>query len=275
VVWKILKEYPDPAILALGGILGLIVFSYLYRAATQTKGEAINQSAMLKCIACGVVVFALGYAIFLTNDQVIFSPTGIGNRTAIAAAAGIALSWVGGLGWISRFLPVRYWQQRMFCALIALLCVSGFLINNTIATFWIDAYRQERMILTDILQQFPSLPPGSTLILDGICPYDGPAIVFESHWDLAGALMTSYRDYTIQADVVTPNLQVEEDAVSTSLYSVKYRYPYRKLFIYHFGRKRAYSIQDADAARRYFRTFSQDNSNGCPDGYAGHGVSIF
>ena len=151
----------------------------------------------------------------------------------------------------------------------------GFLINNTIATFWTVAYRQERVILTDILRQFPSLPTGSTLILDGICPYIGPAIVFESSWDLAGALIPSYRDHTIRADVVTPNLQVEEDGVSTALYGVKYRYRYENLFIYHFGQKRAYSIPDAEAARRYFETFSPDKSNGCPQGYAGHGVSVF
>src|SRR5688572_26422553 len=163
VVWKILREYPDPAILVLGGFLGLIIFSYLYRTiASQGRTEAISQSGMMKWIVGGVAVFALGYAIFLTNYNVIFTPTGIGNRTAIAAAVGIALSWVGGLGWLSTFLSARYWRQRVFCALITLLGVSGFLINNTIATFWMVAYRQERMILADIFQRFPSLPVGST-----------------------------------------------------------------------------------------------------------------
>jgi hypothetical protein len=276
VVWKILRDYPDPAVFTLAGLLGLIIFSYLYRPMVhEASGDIINRSTMMKCIATGVVVFALGYAIFLTNYNVIFTPTGIGNRTAIAASVGIALTFVGGMGWLSTFLSARYWRPRVLCALITLLCVSGFLINNTIATFWMVAYRQEQAILTDILQRFPSLPTGSTFILDGICPYIGPAIVFESSWDLRGALMMSYRDQTIRADVVTPDLKVEEDGLSTSLYNVKYHYNYGKLLIYHFGQKKAYLMPHAEAARHYFQTVSPDHGSNCPQAYAGHGVSIF
>ena len=275
IVWRILRDYPDAAVFAMGGVLGLITFGYLYHVASKSESKLLGQTSMLSFIALGLVVFVLGYAIFLTNYNVLFTPTGIANRTAIAAAVGVALSLVGGLGWVSTLLPSGQSRKGFFCALVALLCVSGFLINNTLASFWATAYRQEKEILADIYQQFPTLPKGGTLILDGVCPYVGPAIVFESCWDLAGALVMHYRDYTLRADVVTPNLEVREDGLYTSLYGAKYRYPYDKLFVYHFGQKVARQLTDAETARRYFQQYNPDLSSGCARGHEGHGVPVF
>lgn len=277
VVWRILRDYPDWAVFAVGGVLGLIIFGYLCRVASESKAELPGRTGMLGFIVGGFVVFGLGYAIFLITRNAQNSPTGISNRVAIAAAVGVAFSLVGGLGWVSMLLPSGSLRRRFFCMLVALLCTSGFLINNTVAVFWIDAYRQEKEILADIRQRFPTLPHESTLILDGICPYVGPAIVFESNWDLAGALMMIYRDYTLRADVVTPNLEIKEDGLSTLLYgSIESHYPYgEKLFVYHFGRKMTYQLPDAQAARLYFQTYNPDHGSDCPQGKEGHGVPVF
>jgi hypothetical protein len=51
----------------------------------------------------------------------------------------------------------------------------------------------------------------------GICPYVGPAIVFESYWDLAGALQVLCRDPTLEADV-TGRMTLASEGVATSLY---------------------------------------------------------
>ncbi|MDH4135567.1 MAG: hypothetical protein OEW09_02465, partial [Anaerolineae bacterium] len=182
-----------------------------------------------------------------------------------------------GIGWVSTFLPSGQLRRCFFCMVVALLCTSGFLVINTIASFWIAAYRQEQEVLADIRQQFPTLPAGSTLILDGVCPYVGPAIVFERNWDLTGALLMVYRDDSLRADVVTPSLEVTEDGLTKSLYcgAIVNHHPYKKLFVYHVGRKMTYPLPDAEAARLYFRTFNPDHSNGCPPGREGHGVPIF
>jgi hypothetical protein len=277
VVWKIFRDYPDWKVFAVGGLLGLIIFGYLYRVASQSKAELPSQTRMLSFIVWGLVVFGLGYAIFLTNQNADNTATGIDNRVAIAAAVGVALSLVGGIGYVSTLLPSDRLPRRFFCTLVALLCTSGFLVINTIASFWIAAYRQEQEVLADIRQQFPTLPAGSTLILDGICPYVGPAIVFESSWDLNGALLMIYRDNTLRANVVTPNLEVTEDDLTTSLYygAIVNHYPYERLFVYHVGRKMTYQLPDAEAARRYFQAYNPDYSNGCPPGLEGHGVPIF
>jgi len=276
VVWRILHDYPDWIVFAVGGALGLLIFGYLDRAASQSKAELPSQTRMLGFIVWGLVVFGLGYAIFLITKNAQNSATGISNRVAVAAAVGVALSLVGGIGWVSTLLPSDQMRRRFFCTFVALLCTSGFLVINTIASFWIAAYRQEQEVLANIRQQFPTLPAGSTLILDGICPYVGPAVVFESSWDLNGALLMIYRDDTLRANVVTPNLEVTEDDLTTSLYygAIVNHYPYEKLFVYHVGRKMICQLPDAEAARRYFQAYNPDYSNGCPPGLEGHGVPI-
>lgn len=276
-IGKIIYFYPDAITFTIGVILSLVIFGYLYHITTRSRAEFPSRAEMLKLSVWGLAVFGLGYAIFPISGNIIFTPTGIANRAAIAAASGVAISMVGASGWVSELLLPERWYKLVFCTLIAGTATSGFIINNTLASFWITAYRQEQVILADIHQHFPTMESGSTLILDGICPYIGPAVVFESSWDLRGALRLIYRDATIQADVVTPHLKVEEDGLSTLLYgSIYSHYPYNgKLFVYHFGQKTTHWLTDAQTARRYFAEFNPDHNNGCPRGNAGHGVPIF
>jgi hypothetical protein len=277
VVATIVRDYPDWATFVVGGALGIFIFAYLYFVARQSKVELLSQTSMVGFIVLGLVVFGLGYTIFLITRNAQSSPTGISNRVAIAAAVGVAFSLVGAVGWVSAFLPSARLRRQFFSMAVAMLCTSGFLIINTVASFWVDAYRKEQAILVEIRQRFPTLPSGSTLILDGICPYVGPAIVFESNWDLAGALMMLYDDLTLRADIVTPNLKVKEDGLSTLLYgSLHSHYPYdEKLFVYHIVRKATHRLTDAKAARRYFESFNPSHDNDCPTGREGHGVPIF
>ena len=47
-----------------------------------------------------------------------------------------------------------------------------------------DGATAEQRVLASTQQRFPAMPPNSTLLLDGVCPYAGPAVVFEANWDL-------------------------------------------------------------------------------------------
>jgi hypothetical protein len=278
VTLKLLHDYPNWAVLALAGLLGLVIFGYLYLATNQSKDELTERFKFIRLIGWGLFLFFMGYAIFLTNTNALITPTGINNRIALASAVGVAISLVGGIGYASTFLPSNQLRRRGFCILIALLCTSGFIINNTLASFWVDSYRQQQAIIADIRQRFPTLPSESTLILDGICPYAGPAVVFESSWDLAGALMIFYRDRSLHADIVTPNMKIEEDGLASIMYGgANYtHHPYsNKLFVYHIGRKTTHYLTDVQAARRYFQTFNPDFDNDCPPGREGFGVQLF
>lgn len=275
ILWRILHDYASWTVLTVGGLLGLVIWGYLYRVVLRLKTERLTQASMLKLIGLGLVFFGLGYAIFLTNRSVIITSTGLGNRVAIAAAIGVALSLVGGIGWVSYFLPSERSRKTCFCTLIALLCISGFLINNTLADFWITAYHKQQEILADLPQELPTIPPGSTVFLDGICPYIGPAPVFEGSLGWTPALQLLYRDRTLKGDVVKSRMKVKENGVSTRFYGVESLYPYEKLFVYNFSRKITYQLTDAKAARLYFQIFNPDRNSGCPPIYEGYGTSVF
>jgi len=68
----------------------------------------------------------------------------------------------------------------------------------------------------------PRPRPGTTLILYGSCPCLGPAIVFESPWDFAGARKVLYRDPTLASDVLDDTrggrFGITEEGLWTRLY---------------------------------------------------------
>lgn len=274
----VVQHYFDGPTLGLGLALGLLVFFYLNRAARQEGSDLSDRRRMIVVGALGLVVFGLGYAIFLTNYNAFATATGIANRVAMAGSVGVALCFVAAGGLVSTLLPSPDGRRRGFAALVALLAASGFILTTTIASFWAEAYEQEQRVLAAIYDHFPTLPPGSTVLLDGICPYVGPAVVFESNWDLEGALLMHYRDYELQADVIARTTKVEEDALSTSIYegSIYTRYPYGEhVYVYDYRRDTSATLLDAETARTYFEVHNPDFNAACPEGRAGYGVPIF
>lgn len=276
VAGKVLRHHADPVMLVIGALLGAAVLAYLYRAAAQAEDGADNAGVWLKVLAISPVVYFLGYAVFATTSQFIFHKTGIANRIAIAAAVGVAMTFAGGAGLASAVLPSAWLRRSVFPTAIALLCWCGFLIINANAKFWITAYAEQRRVLADIRANITSLPGGSTLILDGICPYIGSGIVFDSNWDLAGALQITYRDPTLRADVVTSRLRVGEDGLTTSMYAIPRHYPYGDdLLLYDLRRKAMHRLVDVEATRRYFAAYNLDHRSGCSEGEEGKGAAPF
>lgn len=269
IIWWIMRHDPNWLILASGGALGLIVFAYLHYVTRRPEDVWPGKTTWLKYVALGLVVFGLGFAIFLFNADVWFTSAGQGNRVAIAAALGVAMSFVGGIGWVTSLLPVARYRRHLFSLLVAFLALSGFLINNTLATFWISAYQQQQAILKDIHEHLPLLPAGSTLILDGTCPEVGPAPVFQSAKDLAGALVISYGDPSLYAIAVTPDLTIGETGIiMRSLSGKDYgTYPYtERLLLYNYEQKLIYRLVDAGAAHSYFELLRPEHP--CPPGFA-------
>jgi hypothetical protein len=275
-IGRALRYYSIPSILAVSTLIGLFVFVYLYRSNRSQDDSFSREESYFRLMAVGLVVFLLGYAVFLTNAQVGFTTTGVMNRTAIAAALGVAISFVSLIGWISWTLPSIRSRRFALSLLISLLCAGGFLINNTIAVFWIAASRQQQEIIAAVREEFSLLPSDTTLILDGLCPYRGPGIVFECYWDVSGMLKTYYHDTSLRGDIVKRNMTIDEDGLRTSIYGEKRFYPYSdKLLLFHIGRSETYHLIDADSARGYFQVIDPDYTNICPEGDEGYGTSIF
>jgi hypothetical protein len=264
VAWSVRHLPSSGAVLA--GLLAVFVFSYLSRS------DALPESRRLwmMLILAGCVVFGLGVAIFLTTARVLFWSAGIANRVWIAAALGVALVFVGASGWVSSRLPIGP-GRWIFSGLITSLCVSGFIVNTAFSTYWIAAWPRQLEVLGHIRHALPEPPPRGTLILHGVCPYVGPAIVFESSWDLAGALRVLYRDGRLRADVTTGRFSIHDDGVRTTIYRDSQFYPYGpNLLLFDDRRGTVIELTDANVARAHL----SENVR-CPEGIAGRGTLMF
>lgn len=271
---KILSQYHNPMMFVITGILYVVIFWYLYSLVSKPWSDVPNASWMRNFFFVGIIIFFGGYTIFLSNNKVGFSPTGLDNRVAIAAAIGIAFSIIGAFGWILRILPEKVFKVT-FCMLVAVLSAGGFLSLNYIASFWSTAYQKQQAVLSAVSHKMPSMPKTTTVLLDGVCPYIGPGVVFESQWDLKGALQARYGDPDLNADIVTPRLKVTHTDIQTQIYTFKANYPFKNIIIYNYKNNKIYPIHSIQDASVYFQKFNQDYNNNCPPASAGNGVSIF
>src|SRR5829696_8803897 len=205
VRWAV--ETVDGTTLGLGVALAVAIGAYVAALSRRDTARTWPLRQWVRLIAAGVVVFALGYGIFLTNGRILFSSTSSSNRVSIAAAAGVAMIWVGLAGAVSVAVGPK-WRAWIFAPAVAVLCLSGYLVVQGLAAGWAEAWQREQTALAAIRERLPVLEPGTVIVLDGACPYVGPAVVFESNWDLAGALETHYGDPTVRADVASANLTV-------------------------------------------------------------------
>jgi hypothetical protein len=220
-------------------------------------------------------LFGLGYGMFLTTARISFSSTGLANRVAIAGALGVAMSLTAFAGWFSTLPSKASVRRRSFAFLIAVLCVSGCLINNSLARYWVAAWPQQLAVRDEIRSALPTLPAHTTVILHGVCPYMGPAVIYESDWDLAGILQVTYGDRTLKADVTSNRLVVEPYGVVTRIYGRSNVHPFEgRLVLYDHGRGNAVALVDEQAAVRFFGTRRPGLPDGCAKGTPGKGVNV-
>ena len=126
-------------------------------------------------------------------------------------------------------------------------------------------------MLEDIRRAAPELRPGTTVILDGVCPYLGPAIVFESPWDLAGALQVAYRDPTLRGDVTTGTFSIDDESLTMRIYKMSVAHPYGPdLLLFNHQQRTIVQLTDVRTARAQLL-----KPTACPSGAAGQGTVAF
>ncbi len=274
-VWRVLTEYADTLAIIIALVLGVVIFIYLFTSLKKENLTLPRPTTWFLLIGFGLVVFGMGYAIALVTFDIGFSAAGINNRTAIAAAVGVAMSLVGVIGWLSSLLPAEALRRGAFCVFTTLLCVSGFLIIDAIAEFWIRADQHQQVVIRDLRSE--EIPEESVVLLDGVCPYVGPGVVFETGWDVTGMLNVAI-DPTLRGDIIKANTQVLEGGIRTQLYDdVIYVYPYgENLLVYDAQRHRMSRLATYESARSYFEAnHSETGTTSCPQGVEGRGVPIF
>jgi hypothetical protein len=224
----------------------------------------------LRVFAASVIVFIAGYAIFLTSRDIQLTPAGMGNRVNIVAAAGVAMTLVSAGGMSSLLCSERY-RSLIFAFLVSAFSFCACFVTNGIASYWAAASLQQHAILDSLRTRVTSVEPGTTLLLEGICPYVGPAPVFESYLDFTGALTVLYPNRSLKGDVLKNQTRFSPVGVRTAWFYNPNTYPYgEKLLIYDDANKELYPLTSQSARRP-----SALEGSVCRDQLEGLGVKIF
>src|SRR6266404_5770523 len=231
---------------------------------------AAGGETYFRSFAASFAVFIGGYAIFLTTSDIQLTTAGMGNRVNIAATAGVAMTLVSVSGTITGLLRSRRYRRLAFSFLISVLCFCGCFVTNGIASYWVIASQRQRAVLNSIRSQIMHLEPGTTLLLDGVCSYVGPAPVFECDWDFTGALTVLYPNRSLKGDVLKNQTKFLPSGVRTMWYWPN-TYAYgEKLLIYDYANKELYPLLNSSALRP-----SALQGRVCRDELQGLGIKIF
>ena len=237
-----------------------------------TGGPAARPWSSRRLLLLGIAVFVLGHAVFLIAPAMNFSPAGIANRALVAAAVGVALILVATLRHLVALLEAKR-QSLVFASAIGITALLGTLRIEQIASYWTEAPAIQGKVLAAARSDLKGIPPRSFVMLDNVCPYHGPAVIFEAPWDVSGALsLTTGKE--IRADAVSPRMTLRPNGLATSIYGEPAFYPFgRDLYVYDPARHLVAQLGDLAAARHYFVEANRSRTV-CPQSYVGHGELI-
>jgi hypothetical protein len=259
--------------LVVSMLLAIVVFSYLFMVGRDGNPGVATLRSWVVLGVSGLAVFVLGYAVFLTTGRFSYSSSSYGNRISMAGAMGVAIVLTAFAGSVaSRGPPFR--RTIVFCAAVAALCQCGFLINTALSRHHTAAWSKQQQVVETVMGLVPRLPPHSTVILRGMCPYAQTAIVFE-RGDFEGALWVLYRDRTLVGDVGS-KVVVRRDAVVTTATGFAEAHPYhRRLLVVDIARSEVATLTGYAAALKYFGAREVGWPANCPAGAPDAGVPLF
>jgi hypothetical protein len=255
VLWWILRHRLTAANSGAAGAAGLLAFGYVWWLGRRDREALIGNRHWRNSVRTGLIAIVLGYAIFLTNRQVLFRSAGIDNRVNAAAALGVAAVLVGAIGWLATLLTERR-GLGFFSAIVGCIVATGVLIIGTLGSFWTSAAKKQHAIVSSLQQTMPFLPSSSTVVLDGVCPEIGPAVVFGDEWDFRGALRLAYRDPSLTADTAPEGLRAgaQEFVVAMTFLGRRSTRTYRygpRLFVYDFPGRTLRAVHEREDAIGY------------------------
>lgn len=255
VLWWCLRNEFSLATMLISAAAALAVFVYLWLIMRRNEAD-VSGTRWIPISKVGVVAFVLGYAIFLTNEKILFRSAGIDNRVNIAAAVGVAGVIVGAIGWLASRLGGRR-GRALFCFAVAALVGVNLIIVNTLASFWTEAYARQRTVLHGLTRTLEAHPRPLRLLLDGVCPEIGPAPVFANPYDLTGALTLRYGSAAPEAVPLTAEVLPTQRGVTVVGRFLgrrddfgTYRYGPR-LAVFDDRNGQTYRLTNRRAARRY------------------------
>jgi hypothetical protein len=239
------------------------------RAAPDASEAPWNNARLM---LLGIATFVLGHAAFVVVPAMSFSPTGMGNRALAAAAPGVALILVAAVRFVGGLVNAQR-RSLFYSSAVAAIAFFGTLRVLQIEEYWTQAPAIQQRIFAAARRDLRDVPPQSFVMLDNVCPYHGPAVIFEAPWDVSGALSLA-AGKTIRGDAISSRMSLRRDGLATSIYGEPAFYPYgSNLYVYDPNRRRLVELRDFAAARRYFSEAGATRLQ-CPPGYLGQGVLI-
>ena len=115
---------------------------------------------------------------------------------------------------------------------------------------------------------------GFSIIIDGVSPFNGPAPIFYSPWDLKGALMTKYGFEIKGADILKSGYKFDDNGLQIHLFNWK-NYPYDTFLIYNNILDSTYVIKNSEQMRKYRQEISLNKGTTFLNPTPGLGYEIF
>lgn len=235
-----------------------------WRLAQRFDGSRDRQLLLL-----GLATFLLGNATFLVVPAVAFTSTGLDNRVHVAAAIGVAFIFAALLGLLAAAAPHRY-RPLAFAASVALISAAALVRIAQIENYWAEAPALQQRVLAAARADLQPVPSNSTIILDGVCPYHGPAVIFEADWDIGGALTLAV-GRPLRGDAVSTRMSVTARGLRTSIYKQPSFYPFGPdLYVYNPVKHQLARLDNLAAASSYF----QNRRERPCAGYVARGVDV-
>jgi hypothetical protein len=243
------------AALAIG-----IAALFLFRRVVPEHG--VPRAESQRFLVAGLVVFALGWSIFLTTSRFSFTSTGIETRMGIGGAVGASMLVVGSVTFGASMVPTRM-RRDLTAGILAAVCAGFALITLTVSSYWVRATGRAEELADRLAVELEDRD-FDVVLLAGQCPYLGPAVVFESSWDLHGALAVRLGRSDFLADVVTRRASPQDGAITIPIYewSATYRLTEGTLVL----AVTESGVQEVDPQ------WAVAVAGTCPEGREGHGV---
>ena len=266
VVSWIAAHAPSAEVFGLAAVVGLMAGAYLAKLMTAERGALRLTS--VRYVVAGLCVFITGYAVFLVPTLVAFESAGRENRVGTAATVGVAIVYTGVLtGAASLFRPS--WRRAAFGTAAGVLCALAFVITNTQARFWIDAYEKQRAIDERIAGDVERLPHEGLLVLDGVCLQSRGAWILTGARDLTGLLRLRRGRNDIRAAAISRPVLVDSDGVRVKAFDAVAFFPYgENLLVYNYRRRATYRLRNHADAQAYFASREFRAERECPTVFA-------
>lgn len=161
-----------------------------------------------------VAAFLLCFSPFLASP-VPFVTSGAANRICVAAAMAVAASLVGTCRVLAATAPMKV-SSYAFGITVGAVVASGIILMNVNGAHWIRAARRQDQIVERVRQLLPDVARGSTIVLNGFCSYEGPAMVFESD-DTGSRLRLAYGDNTLKGDMANARTLLRSNSLVTRI----------------------------------------------------------